>query len=92
MAKSCRKATSPASPDLAVEVLSADDLAGEVLAKVQDWLNAGCVAVWVIDPRTQTVTVYDSRRQAAALKASDTLTGGEVLPGFSTPVVEFFTM
>jgi hypothetical protein len=63
-----------------------------MLAKVQDWLDAGCLAVWVVGPRTQTVTVYDSRRQAAVLKTDDTLTGGEVLPGFSTPVVEFFTM
>jgi Uma2 family endonuclease len=29
------------APDLAVEVLSPDDRAGEVLAKVSDWLTAG---------------------------------------------------
>ena len=53
----------PGPPDLAVEVLSPDDRAGEVLAKVQDWLDAGCRAVWVVDPRTRTVTVYRSRQR-----------------------------
>src|SRR5687767_11410884 len=38
------------APDLAVEVLSQDARAGEVLAKVSDWLTAGCRLVWVVDP------------------------------------------
>lgn len=78
-------------PDLAVEVLSPDDRPGEVSAKTQDWLDAGVVAVWVVDPRTQTVTVHD-RRHVVRLDANDVLTGGDLLPGFSTPVADFFTM
>ena len=31
------------------------------------WLDAGCVAVWVVDPRTQTVTVYHDRGKAVVL-------------------------
>ncbi|MBK9411664.1 MAG: Uma2 family endonuclease [Gemmatimonadetes bacterium] len=38
------------APDLVVEVLSPDDRPGEVLAKVADWLNAGCRLVWVDRP------------------------------------------
>ncbi len=78
------------APDLAVEVLSPSDAAGDVLAKVQDWLDAGCRAVWVVDPKTRTVTVYRSRRQIAVLSESDTLDGGEVVPGFRVPVAELF--
>ncbi len=44
------------APDLAVEVLSPSDRASEVLAKVQDWLGAGCRIVWVVDPGTRTST------------------------------------
>jgi Uma2 family endonuclease len=80
----------PGPPDLAVEVLSPDDRAGEVLAEVQDWLEAGCRAVWVVDPKTRTVSVYHSPNEAAILAASETLSGGEVLPGFSVPVAEIF--
>src|SRR3990172_12645160 len=39
----------PFAPDLVVEVLSPDDRPGEVLAKVADWLSAGCWLVWVVD-------------------------------------------
>jgi Uma2 family endonuclease len=77
-------------PDLAVEVLSPGDRAGEVLAKVQDWLQAGCRVVWVVDPSRKTVAVHDDRRQAVTLHESDTLTGGDVVPGFSVPVAEIF--
>ena len=80
----------PGPPDLAVEVLSPDDRAGEVLAKVQDWLGAGCRAVWVADPRTRTVTVYRSRSEIVVLGDSETLSGGELLPDFSLPVSEVF--
>ncbi len=80
----------PGPPDLAVEVLSPDDRAGEVLAKVQDWLDAGCCAVWVVDPRTRTVTVYRSRKEIVVLVESDTLSGGDLLPAFALPVAEIF--
>ena len=82
----------PGAPDLAVEVLSPNDRAGEVLAKVQDWLSAGCTVVWVVDPKTQTVTVYGADRRAMILTSADTLTGGELLPGFSSSVAGIFTM
>jgi Uma2 family endonuclease len=49
----------PGAPDLAVEVLSPDDRASEVNAKVAQWLEAGCDAVWVVDPQNQTVTIFD---------------------------------
>jgi Uma2 family endonuclease len=78
------------APDLAVEVLSPNDRASEVNAKVQDWLDAGCRMVWVVDPQTKTVSVYRSRTEIMVLGASDTLPGGDVLPGFSLPLVEIF--
>ena len=89
-AKNCPKGYFPGAPDLAVEVLSPDDRAGEVFEKVQNWLDAGCATVWVVDPKSQAVTVYDAARNAVVLKATETIDGGELLPGFSTPVAEFF--
>jgi Uma2 family endonuclease len=80
----------PGAPDLAVEVLSPDDRASEVLAKVEDWLSAGCHAVWVVDPKTRTVTVYRSSGDAVVLKTTDTLTGGDLLPGLELPVANIF--
>lgn len=80
----------PGAPDLAVEVLSPDDRASDVNDKVQQWLGAGCQAVWVVDPKTRSVTVYRGAKQADVLHLSDTLTGGEILPGFALPVEAIF--
>jgi Uma2 family endonuclease len=77
-------------PDLAVEVLSPGDRAGEVLAKVQDWLDAGCMAVWVVDPATRTVAVYGSGGTVARLGTADDLSSEGVLPGFRLPVGDIF--
>ena len=78
------------APDLAIEVLSPGDRAGKVLAKVQDWLSAGCRLVWLVDPANQTVSVYDDKNRTATLDKSDELTGGDVLPGFRVSVAEIF--
>ena len=80
----------PGPPDLAIEVVSPHDRASEVLSKVYDWLDAGCRAVWVVDPATRTVTIYRDSREAVILTSSDTLSGGELLPGFSAAVARFF--
>ena len=80
----------PGAPDLAVEVLSPTDRAGEVLAKVHDWLDAGCRAVWLVDPRTRTVTVYRSRSRINVLAIGDQISGDDVVEGFTLPVAEIF--
>lgn len=80
----------PGPPDLAVEVLSPEDRASEVLAKVGDWLEAGCRLVWVVDPRTRTVTVYRGLSEVRVLRNGETLSGEDVVPGFSAPVSRVF--
>jgi len=78
------------APDLAVEVLSPNDRAGDVVAKVRQWLAAGSAAVWVVDPDSRTVRVYRSDGEVVWLAAADTLSGGHLLPGFALPVAEIF--
>jgi len=77
------------APDLAVEVLSPGDRASELLAKVQDWLRAGCQAVWVVDPVTQTVSIYRGRSDVVVRGVADQLTD-DVVPDFALPVAEIF--
>ena len=77
-------------PDLAVEVLSPSDRASEVLAKMRDWLQAGCLAVWLVDPATKTVSVCRDKTPMVTLGLSDDLTGDDVVPGFSFPVGQIF--
>jgi Uma2 family endonuclease len=78
------------APDLAVEVVSPDDRASEVLAKVQDWLTAGCALVWVADPRSQTLTAYQPGGQAQVYGLADRVPGAPVLPEFTLALAEIF--
>lgn len=77
-------------PDLAVEVLSPNDRPGEVRAKVQDWLTAGCEAVWVVDSQERVVSVYGPAGECQVLRSGDALNGGQLLPEFSLAVAEIF--
>ena len=71
------------APDLVGEVLSPDDRAGEVLAKVGDWLSAGCRLVWVVDPERRVARVYRHDGTETIVDETGALDGEEVLPGFS---------
>jgi Uma2 family endonuclease len=69
------------APDLAVEVLSPDDRAGDVAHKVAEYLSAGVRLLWLVDPETRTAVVY--RPGAAPHRVrEDRLDGEDVLPGF----------
>ena len=56
----------------------------------QNWLDAGCRVVWLVDPQRQTVQVFQGRGEARVLHLSDTLCGEPLLPGFSLAVAEIF--
>jgi Uma2 family endonuclease len=77
-------------PDLAVEVLSPSDRASEVQEKIRDWLEAGCRAVWIVDPKTKSVTIYKGAQDIVVLASGDTLTDPQNLPGFTALVSEIF--
>ena len=81
-------------PDLVAEVISPNDTAGAVNAKVAEWLSAGVRLVWVIDPDARTVFGYHRDRSDSAdiRREGDTLTGDPVLPGFAVPVADLFKL
>jgi len=78
------------APDLAVEVISPSDRAGEVAAKVRKYLTAGARMVVVIDPPKRTVVVHQSQADVLILNEADTLDGGDVVPGWTLPVRDLF--
>ena len=78
------------APDLAVEVVSPNDKAEEIHAKVNKYLQYGTRAVWVAYPETHTVVVH-TPEGAKTLSENDVIDGGDVLPGFTLPVRDIFT-
>ncbi len=77
-------------PDLAVEVLSRSNTPGEMTLKVSEYFEAGTRLVWIINPETQTADVYTAPDECRHLKATQSLDGGDVLPGFKLPLKELF--
>jgi Uma2 family endonuclease len=81
----------PIAPDLIVEVVSPSDHYSRVQRKVREYLQRGVRMIWVVDPEDRSVTVYRSHQQVAILEENATLSGEDVLPGFTCPVAELFT-
>jgi Uma2 family endonuclease len=80
------------APDLAVEVLSKSNTKLEMARKLDEYFKAGVKLVWLVDPKKKTVRVYTAVDQFVQLNEGQTLDGGEVLPGFSMPITEVFTL
>lgn len=80
----------PGAPDLAVEVVSPGDTATDVAEEVHEYLGAGSRLVWVVERKTRSVMVYRAGGTAQLLREPDTLSGEDVLPGFSVRVRDIF--
>jgi Uma2 family endonuclease len=77
-------------PDIAVEVVSPNDLYNEVDVKLSEYLAIGVPLVWVVNPETRTACVSRPDGSARRLRANEELDGGNVLPGFRCRVEEVF--
>jgi Uma2 family endonuclease len=77
-------------PDLVVEVLSPEDGMSEMLRKVEEYLAASVSLIWIIDPATETVTVYRSLVDVQVLTASQELSGAPAVPGFQVRIADLF--
>lgn len=80
----------PMAPDLAVEIISPNDLFEKVTSKVSEYFSAGVRQVWLISPEHKTVIIYHSPKHTTILSEADELTGGDILPGFHCRVSELF--
>ena len=74
-------------PDLVVEVVSPNDLASEVRAKVREYLEAGVTTVWVIYLESREADIWNRGRGISAV--NDDLTA-DCLPGVTIPLERIF--
>jgi Uma2 family endonuclease len=79
-------------PLLAIEVLSPNDKAHRVMAKITDYLRNGVAVVWVADPELRSVTVYTKDSGPQVFEGKQILTGGNILPGLKCKVADFFRL
>lgn len=87
-----RKGCHPDPPELAVEVISDEASKQEQTAlrrKLANYMAAG-VVVWVVNPAEQVVEVYRPGQSVAIIDRGGTVSGDDILPGFSLPVKDIF--
>lgn len=91
------KGAVPTKPDLAVEIWSPGDLdtkahQTEARSKIRRYQVAGVSIVWAINPAAKKVEVYhpDQVEPVQTLGIEDTLSGEDVIPGFTLPVKTLF--
>jgi Uma2 family endonuclease len=81
----------PASPDLAVEVISPGNTRIEIRDKVVAYLDKGARLVWVLTPKRIQIRVHRANGTETLLRAADRLDGEDLFSGFSVSVRELFT-
>jgi Uma2 family endonuclease len=79
-------------PDLAVEVRSPEDRHTALYAKAAEYLSYGVRLVWLIYPAERIATVFAPGLVPVVLQSDGSLTGADVIPGFSCRVAELFTL
>lgn len=80
----------PIAPDLAVEVISPSEGAELIEEKIRDYFAAGTNLVWLVYPRRRWIVEHTSDGRSRSYSVADTLTGGDLLPGFSCPLTRIF--
>jgi Uma2 family endonuclease len=78
------------APDLAIEVVSPTDDPNDLVLRIQQYLNSGARAVWVLYPDARLAYLYRSGERPEIREADQNLDGPEILPGFSLPLSHVF--
>ncbi|MBC7925493.1 MAG: Uma2 family endonuclease [Bryobacteraceae bacterium] len=82
------KRVQPFVPDLAVEVVSANDPDPRITRKAKHYRDSGVAEVWIIEPESREVTIRAAGKDC--ILSTDHQLTKALLPGFSIPVAELF--
>ncbi len=78
-------------PDLVIEIRSPSERWTKAFAKVLEYLNAGVRVACILDPPTETMSVYRPDELQRILTAEDEFALPDVLGDFRVKVSQFFT-
>jgi len=77
-------------PTLAIEIVSPDDGAADLVEKIDEYLRAGALSVWVIYPNMLEAHIFRSGANPRILRNQELLSDEKLLPGFSLPLNAIF--
>ena len=69
-----------------IELRSPTDPLDALKNKMNEYTRAGVQLGWLIDPETETVSIYQPDTRVATLDRPDTVTADEVVDGFVLPM------
>lgn len=78
------------APDLAIEVVSPNDIWRKVDRKIEDYFQAGVREVWLVSPESKKIIIHHSPTSTTILTENDELTSETLLPGFRCRVGDLF--
>jgi len=80
----------PTVPEFIIEFISDNDPHPKVLAKMEEYFNAGAKAVWLVVPQVKMVYAYSSPLEVVICKGERLCSAEPVLPGFIIRADELF--
>jgi Uma2 family endonuclease len=80
----------PGAPDLAIEILSPNNVRSEIDERLRDFFASGTQIAWVINPDEECAEVCHSLTDRKLLGPGASLDGEHLLPGFSYPIGGLF--
>lgn len=77
-------------PAIVAEVASTNDRRRNMRQRVSSWLDWGVPLVWILDPQSRELHVFEQGGPVTQLAAENTLRGGSVLTDFQVSVADLF--
>jgi Uma2 family endonuclease len=78
-----RRKFPPLAPDFVVELRSTSDDLEPLQQKMQEYIENGVQLGWLINPQDQQVEIYRPGQAVEILQSPQSLSGEDVLPGFT---------
>ena len=79
----------PLAPELALEIISPGQSFGDLTLKASDYLKAGVLRVWVIDPIVQSLSIFYPDTAPQTIKGAIVI-DDEIFPDLKLSVEEIF--
>ncbi|MEL6229219.1 MAG: Uma2 family endonuclease [Cyanobacteria bacterium J06627_3] len=84
-----RRKFPPIAPDFVIELRSPTDSLKTLQTKMQEYLESGVRLGWLFNPKEQQVEIYQLGKAKETYSLPTTLSGEDVLPGFTLRVSSF---
>jgi len=80
----------PVAPDLAIEIISPNELTMATVYKVQEYFESGVKQVWLVFSNIEQVYCYTSPTNVRILTREDEISGDALISGFRMAVADLF--